>query len=253
MSRRFQFSLSRFFLTVAFITLLGSHVYTSWKLKQSREDAERMATELGRLTIKDASRLNVLALGTYDEMTWRWRIHVPITREYAIYSGTREIPLTGVPPEHGGVQTVLRPGEYVLTAAVRHDSLDRWRLTIADADSSMRATIQEPDAVWLVDSHDYTCEQAGAHSTQATGDEPLVFLRLNCEAPGTPGTDIKTAGIMIWAAERGLDAPEAASTESDAVPPLLYPSAATPHPASTESDSPPLLLDPPTTTPEPIE
>jgi hypothetical protein len=208
MSRRFQFSLGRLFLTMAFVTLLSSHVYTSWKLKQAREDVGRMATELGRLTITDASRLNVLALATYDDMTWRWRVHVPSTRKYAIFSATRKIPLTGDPPSRAGIQTILKPGDYILTVAARPDGLGAWKLTIAKPGTSIRTTIDKSDAAWLVDSPGFMTAQAGGDGTEAVdGDKPLVLLRLNCESNATaaaapPAPGATTEGIMIWAIEQ---------------------------------------------------
>jgi hypothetical protein len=45
MSRRFQFSLGRLLTAITLVTLLASHVYTSWQLKQARERMASMATE----------------------------------------------------------------------------------------------------------------------------------------------------------------------------------------------------------------
>ncbi|HVX09742.1 MAG TPA: hypothetical protein VHC22_00940 [Pirellulales bacterium] len=85
----FNFSLGRLLAVITFVTLLSSHVVTSWKLHQARDEMGRMATELGRLTISDPSVLNVVARKSYEDLIWRWRVHVPAGREYRIFSANR--------------------------------------------------------------------------------------------------------------------------------------------------------------------
>jgi hypothetical protein len=209
---RFQFSIRWMLVAIAFISVLGSHVFTSWKLKQSREEVGRMATELGRLTISNPDTLNVLELPTYEDMTWRWRVHVPSATKYRLLISTQEIPSTGVPSDHGSSE--LAPGEYIVTAAVRRDRLGRWRLTLVQQNGTIGMVIPEEHANWLTDGPGYSTERAGSGaSVAATSDEPFVFLRLNCmqKTPGGGGVSAppgaRTEGIMIWVDEKPMGAP----------------------------------------------
>jgi hypothetical protein len=196
MTRRLQFSLGRLLMATTLVTLVASHVYTSWQLKQAREKMASMATELGYLTISDPNRLNVIALKTFDEMTWRWRVHVPEGRQYAVCSATSKIPFVGLP--NGRLETTLDPGEYVVTVAVRADGLGKWKLTIAQPQTSIRTTIDQEDARWLLNCPGYTTEQAGASGTEAADDDkPFVLVRLNVSS-NRPAPDRVTDGILIW-------------------------------------------------------
>jgi len=214
---RFQFSIRWMLVAIAFISVLGSHVFTSWKLKQSREEVGRMATELGRLTILNPNTLNVLALPTFEDMTWRWRVHVPSATKYRVLVSTQEIPSSGIPSDHG--TTELAPGEYIVTVAVRRDRLGRWRLTLIQQDGAIGMVIPEEQAKWLTDGPGYSTEQAGnGASVAATSDEPFVLLRLNCMQKTQGGGGVSappgahTDGIMIWVDERPFGAPSVPPT-----------------------------------------
>ena len=204
-------------VAIAFTSVLGSHVFTSWKLKQSREEVGRMATELGRLTISDPNTLNVVALPTYEDMTWRWRVHVPLATKYRLLVSTQEIPSSGIPSDHGCSE--LAPGEYIVTAAVRRDRLGQWRLTLAQQNGAIGMVIPEEQAKWLTDSPGYSTQQAGSGASEAAAsDAPFVFLRLNCmqKTPGGGGVSAppgaRTDGIMVWVDEKPLGAPSVPAT-----------------------------------------
>ena len=171
-----------------------------------------MATELGRLTISNPNTLNVLALPTYEDMTWRWRVYVPSATKYRLLVSTQEIPSSGVPSNHGSSE--LSPGEYIVTAAVRRDRVGEWKLTVAKQNSTIGMGFPEEQCMWLTDSPGYSTEQAGSGaSVAAISDEPFVFLRLNCmqKTPGGGGVSAPpgahTDGIMIWVDQKPLGAP----------------------------------------------
>ncbi|HVX11520.1 MAG TPA: hypothetical protein VHC22_10085 [Pirellulales bacterium] len=217
MARRLQFSLGRLLLAIGVLMLLGSHIFTSWKLKQAREDVDRMATELGRLTIREPDRLNVVAVPTYDDLTWRWRAHVPEARKYYLDWATAEIPEIGVPLHpHKGIRFSLPAGEFMLTVAARRDRVGEWKLTVAEQHhSSVSTPIPEDHAGWLVDNPGYIMtSQAGTDGTEsATDGEHLVLLRVTCGTTATPNTPpASSSGLMVWAVEERPEPSPAVST-----------------------------------------
>lgn len=70
---RGQFSLRGLLLGLTLVTLLLSHVYTSWQLYRARAENSRLRTEVGELEIEDPDQLNVVTLSTIENMTWKWR------------------------------------------------------------------------------------------------------------------------------------------------------------------------------------
>ena len=175
---------------------------------QKKADDERvknaeMAKELGRLVVSDPNKIYVVAVPTYEDLLWRWRIYVPKGRSLHLCGTARAIPLTGFPTKNFG--SPLADGEYVLTAAVRHDRHGKWQLTVARKDVSTSFGVSDEDSAWLADGRGYQWSQAGAGGSEIfSPDEPFVLLRLrsNVKTPSgsTSSLNPTEEGVMIWVA-----------------------------------------------------
>src|SRR5579862_9062536 len=69
------------------------------ELDTFKAENKKLRDELGELTIVDAAKVNVIAVPTIDEHTWRWRIYLPIGHFVIRYSEF-DIPESGFPTRH---------------------------------------------------------------------------------------------------------------------------------------------------------
>jgi hypothetical protein len=198
---RLRFSLRAFLLLLFIVSLLGSNFFTAWQLRQLREENAGMRKELGRLVVSDPDKINVVAVPTYEDMLWRWRVYVPKGKSLRLYESVNTIPETGFPANYGS--SGLAEGEYLLTAAIRRDRKGQWQFTVAGPQSSSSFGIADDQAAWLVESPGWSSEQAGSGATEVfNAGEPIVLLRLRSmekQAGGVSTTTPKPSeGVMIW-------------------------------------------------------
>ena len=199
---RFRFSLRAFLLLLFIASLIGSNLFTSWQLRHLRQENAEMRKELGRLVVADPTKVNLVALPSYEEMLWRWRIYVPKGRALQICTATQDIPDQGF-PNHVGA-TSLQEGEYVLTVAIRKNRLQQWTLTVANPNSSAGFTISDDYAQWLADNPGWSSSQAGSGGTETTAvEEPFTLLRVRAMEPLPGGGSASSQkpvgeGVMIW-------------------------------------------------------
>ncbi|HET6879277.1 MAG TPA: hypothetical protein VFI31_03945 [Pirellulales bacterium] len=188
------------------LSLVGSNLFTSWQLGKLRDENAKLSKELGRLVISDPTKINVIAVPTYEDMLWRWRIHVPKgSGPLHLFTVTQDVPENGF-PANSGSSGPFRDGEYLLTAAIRPDRNGKWQLTIAGPQSSFSMGIAEAAAAWLGDSPGYSTEQAGASGTQvADPGERLALLRIRAMKRTSPTSSSSAPGpadgVMIWLAK----------------------------------------------------
>jgi hypothetical protein len=157
---------------------------------------------LGRLVLSDPSKFHVVAVPTYEDLLWRWRIYVPPGQSLDLHSVQQNIPERGFPASYG-TSGRLEEGEYVLTAAIRRDRNGTWQLTLARPHSSSSSGFGGEQAGWLTDSPGWSTEQAGSTETQVfDANEPIVLLRLRCMQKQGAGVSSTTPepsdGVMIW-------------------------------------------------------
>lgn len=198
---RLRFSLRAFLLLLFILSLLGSNFFTAWQLRQLRQENAGMRKELGRLVITDPNRIHIVAVPTYEDLLWRWRIYVPAGKTLRLYESSYDIPETGFPLS--SVSSGLHEGEYLLTAAVRRDRHGKWQVTVAGPRSSSSTGFSDEHATWLTDSAGWSVEQAGNGEAQVFNiDEPIVLLRLRCmkkQRDGSSSTTPEPAdGVMVW-------------------------------------------------------
>ncbi|HEV3341921.1 MAG TPA: hypothetical protein VG125_16255 [Pirellulales bacterium] len=199
---RLRFSLRTFLLLLFVASLIGSNLFTAWQLDQARQENVEMRKQLGRLVVTDASKINLVAVPTYEDMMWRWRVYVPKGLPLYVCGSTREITGTGFPANHSASN--LPEGEYLLTAAIRRDRHGKWQLTLAHRQGSSSFGISDEDAGWLVDSPGWSTSQAGVSGTEVFDPSaPLELLRIRTmeKLPGGGSTSSSSPtgpGVMLW-------------------------------------------------------
>lgn len=203
---RIRFSLKTLFLALLFASLAGSNVFTSYRLKQLHEENVALRKETGRLVVKDPAKLNVFAVPTFEDMSWRWRVHVPEgPRQRMCLSGVR-IPVHGFSGSYAS--TYMAPGDYLLTAIVRRNHSEKWTLTVGRPGGSISTSIDDEHGGWLEEksgvSRGWSTSQAGQNETEVREPgETLTLLRLRVMVPAPDGksshtTDDPSDGILIW-------------------------------------------------------
>jgi hypothetical protein len=202
---RVRFSLRAFLLLLFITSLVGSNLFTAWQLDKVRQENAQLHKELGYLKVSDPTKIHVVAVPTYEEMLWRWRIYVPQGQSLHVCTATHNIPQHGFPDVQG--MTALAQGEYLLTAAVRQNRHGKWQLTIANPNSSSSLGIDDTDATWLVDSPGWESSQAGLGATEAVEPgAPFVLLRARTMVNVSRGVSTSSSkpteqGVMLWVTE----------------------------------------------------
>jgi hypothetical protein len=202
---RFRFSLRSFFLVLFIGCLIGSNLFTASENRRLRRANEELQTELGLLVVGDPNKLHAIAVETHEELTWRWRLHVPKGRTFLVGVSTHEIPGSGLAANFGSFG--LPEGDFTVTAAIRRDHLDKWRLNFTMPSGSISTTVPDERSKWIVDSPGASSEQAGSGGTPKVVDagEPMVLLRRRLAqqlANGSTRIGRESCdGVMIWIEE----------------------------------------------------
>ncbi|HXT59991.1 MAG TPA: hypothetical protein VN699_15235 [Pirellulales bacterium] len=183
---RLRFSLKALFLFLLVATLAASNVFTSYRLKQSRDQNAKLRTELGYLTIEDPGKLNVVQIATHEDLEWQWRLHVPEGSKLVLKGATHEIPEHGLPAESGRLG--LQSGEHLVTAAVRRDHLNQWQLRLAISGTTTLWPFPET-AKWLNDKAGATgwLTAGGGRTETKKPGKPLRLLRVLSQTHLPPG------------------------------------------------------------------
>ncbi len=119
-------------------------MFTSYRLKQLHEENVVLRKETGRLAVKDPSKLNIIAVPTYEDLTWRWRVYVPQGKGEQICLSSYQIPLTGYSGSFSS--TTLPPGNYLLTATIRRNRHGDWALSVGHAGGTNMTNIIKTSA-----------------------------------------------------------------------------------------------------------
>lgn len=205
---RFRFSLRALLLVLFVSSLVGSNLFTAWQLHRLRDENVQMRKELGRLVVSDRAKVNIIAVPTYQDMLWRWRIYVPNGTSRNLAAATHDIPPQGFPGCDGQFGPIGE-GEYLVTAAIRPDRLGNWQITaeFQAADDASKSSsgfgIAEAHAAWLTKGGGSSTEQAGSGATDVFNpSEPIALLRIRTMEQTAPGVSSTTSapaeGVMLW-------------------------------------------------------
>jgi hypothetical protein len=211
MRRRFRFSLFGL-LALTLIVALAASNYVAYRRLQEVEPAlEKLRNEVGELTIGDDRLLHAIAIPSFEDSTYRWRLHLPKGRKFYLHAvAGSKIPEGGLPrgasrdtfvSEH-----ILVPpdGEVLTTIAINKDQQGRWRL-LASVASQSTFWKPLPDELqsWLETPNSRSAFAVARGKTiSVPSGEPLVLLQVR-KIRKLPGGGVThevrpTEGIAVW-------------------------------------------------------
>lgn len=214
MMPRFRFSLRAFLLLLFIASLVGSNLFTSWQLHDAREQIMQLNKDLGRLVVADVNidKVNLVAVPTYEDLLWRWRLRVPKGMSLYAHLGVGEIPPKGIPQLSGSSSGPIEEGEYLMTAAIRRNRENKWQFTVerkrdfqgGTASASSSVSIADQYAAWLTGEVGFGSSMAGGGgSTEVSGlGRPFELLRVRSFKTTSPGSSASTTqatdGVLLW-------------------------------------------------------
>jgi hypothetical protein len=194
--------------------LIGSYVMGT-RLKQAERELKALRDETGRLTIGDRSQVHVINVAVDEPNTWRWRVFIPKGQKYSWNLAAEDIPQLDV-PQQAGVKMISnepyweRDNEMLVTATLRRQDDDHWRLTIesriGDSKNQMGGVslkIPAENLAWNTEGASTDGRVAGSRGTKLY--EPrraIILLQRRPWARQPDGTHKPSPdpmpGFMIW-------------------------------------------------------
>lgn len=207
-----RFSLRTLIVAVAVAGLSISLFDTTRKLRTAQDELESLRNSVGELTISDPRRVHVIALPSYEGMTYRWRVHLPAGRPFYLKTAISQIPVRGLPdPKTSRINSHKFPPrqsatEFILTVAVHRDALGRWRLTWERERDNLSLFLSQSEAQWLGAVAGQSLWQAGNGQTEsAPSGQPLILARLRKGKKVPRGFTVEMNpcdGILVWISEK---------------------------------------------------
>jgi hypothetical protein len=216
---RVQFSLGTLIwmtITAGALALFGLSYRETLAL---REGNRALRDHLGLLTIGDSQKIHVVAAKTEDELTWRWRVHLPPGRKFRLDSRLLNIPPANMPSKAGywgdtAGGTVCPNGQFLVEAGIRRTadgalfpSLlvnfdpygpnrdEAWPETSLKFRTLGSCTPRKEQ--WLTEVN-FHYDQLGWNGTKTMDSTPVVLLRLR---KGEQTSDQPCPGLMVWIEE----------------------------------------------------
>jgi hypothetical protein len=210
-SGRLRFSLRALLFVTAFVVVVASHTYTSWQLREVRQENILLRQEIDRFPVEDESKLHVAAITSPDPLTWRWRVYVPRGRKFVLRTEHKNLPVDGLPTPLGWVGDELAAGELIVTVTAHKERNGRWSLLTMAPQQRSRFFIPAANATWL-DTADVGVRQEGRDGIKMVPmGEIAVLLRARKSkhlAGGAVTVDTQpTDGVMIWIEEQATKKP----------------------------------------------
>jgi hypothetical protein len=209
---RLRFSLRTFFLVAMLLTLLVSHFFTSLRLRWADQEIEHLRNAAGYLTITNPQQVHAIEIPQLDDLTYRWRVHLPAGRKFRIAATISDkIPSEEFPDKETASIALNNPQrtetEFFVTAAVRKNIAGKWELAwsveTSEPNWKQPRSVEIPNvhASWLSGTARNTWETGEGMTQSVARGEPMTLFRLRKpkqESFGL-GSDSKPAdGIMVW-------------------------------------------------------
>ncbi len=206
---RFRYSL----LTLLIVTAMVAMGVALWRLNAElmplREEVADLRRETGYLHVEDKGKGYVVGVPTWDDMTWRWRIHVPEGKQLGIYHVENQIPSDGISTK--GIENrasaigIPMPGTHLVHASVRKNAYGEWQLRLNAGGVGVRSDIDPGQTGWPESasrsSRTFLIE-GDSDTTEIVPGEPLQLLRHIVTNKQTPTTITQkgspTDGLLIW-------------------------------------------------------
>ncbi len=197
---RWQFSLFTLLLVAIVACVFAAYLGTARRLAEasatiSRQKAEldaqkveiaKLEAELGKLTIKDPSKVHILALPSKEDWHWRWRVYLPPGKTWIITHAVGEkVPKQGFDMSnlpHGPSGSIFpSKGEFTAEVWLQRDISGALRLNRQFGDSRGASGISKEDATKLLANGPTSTYTAGASAATLVYDPagPIELLRLH--------------------------------------------------------------------------
>lgn len=189
-----------------------SHYRTWQELEEVRAQLASLRNDVLVLDISDTNQIHAIALPTYGDMQWRWRIQLPEKGRYRLRYSFGLIPESGLPDssrkdDHIFLDPEANPikgGEsFIFSLSVFQDSEGKWKLSTGVPGRENIRPI-DPAPAWLGESRKgWSRKVIGKTETIAVdADEELPLLRYRKgKAVGGGGWTVDmapTEGMMFW-------------------------------------------------------
>lgn len=214
-SRRVRFSLRTLLILFALCALTLGNALTASKLWRVQQELDALRDEMGYLTISRPDRLHAIPVPSIEGLNWRWRLHVPRDRKFALCWATTQVPVKGLPtPEvthySTGDFSELPEGPFIFHFGVYPDPQGNCRIEWRLPGNGKSFPVREGTTDWLFDSTgsfgiglEGGAPSKNANETRyAKVGEPLVLLRLRQDkklAGGARTVEMTpTDGIIVW-------------------------------------------------------
>jgi hypothetical protein len=162
-----------------------------------REKNRGLRDEVGRFSIDDPTKTNVIEVRTTVDFTWKWRVWIPEGRAYRLQMATEDIPKTGYPAARGTI-SLDEPGEkWIEYRIAPSPNSEHWMDELSTPTASVGSSTQ-PWVKWQ--RRTGTGEGVG-HSTEVfePGINVLVArYRVSQTAASSDRIEDPSAGFMIW-------------------------------------------------------
>ena len=206
-----RFSVATLLLVIALIACLVSHAFVSQELATTKRSLTALRNDTLMLDADDDSSIYALALPTYGDLQWRWKIQLPDDGEYRIRYAFDQISETGLPASSskmdaaflGSDGTPLSGGApFVLEVSI-FESGNKWQLAANNGDRGTGHFLKNASS-WI-ESYTavmWTSSISGTGKTDSCDSETplqLIKMRKAKSVPGGSTVDPEpTQGVAIW-------------------------------------------------------
>lgn len=187
------------------VAIAISHLQTSAELRVTKTENKRLRDELGELTVEDDTAVNLIAVPTTEQNTWRWRTYVPVDVKLRIgITDAGAIPLPGT--EVGAEENVvyfddpLPVGETLVEAKLYRGVDGVWTVSVRTSDATMNCALRKGEHAWLDGSAFFRTRYGSTKARTIDSDKVIPLLRhvvVKHDSIKSP-TSKPNPGIMIW-------------------------------------------------------
>ncbi len=204
-ARYARFSIRGLFLTLCIVILSASHLLTSLQLRTARQELNSLRNDAGWLEVADPKSINVIAIPSYEHLTFRWRVHLPAGGAFKLMAAEDGIRV-GLPAQRADASSVAQlkgaGREFIIAVAIHRDHNGNWCYGVDTSDGVLR-NYPIANAMWLENVSDFVSSQVGKNRTESSLPGSAQLL-LTLRRPTRTATgwelddDTPTDGLVFW-------------------------------------------------------
>lgn len=214
MNRRIRFSLIGILTTTLLVALTATIVVLYQRVRELEPALRKLRNEVGELTVDDPELPHAIRIPTYDDTSFRWRLHLPTGKKFVLRcAASTSIPARGLPLMESGeyfmsweFDSTRSDTDWIQAIAFDKDRQGDWRLVLSRGSERRSVTRLLPDEMqgWLEEEHSPALIIAGQGTTvSAKPGEPLILLWQLRRKIVSDGPEIvePTTGVVVWIEE----------------------------------------------------